>query len=95
MREGNSTPHMRGVMLGENTGYLALTGFDADADGQFGEALSELRGRGDPETTVGRLATGAVAPVAPDQKSTCTLIRAYRAGTMVVGVSHEPPGMNP
>jgi hypothetical protein len=30
-----------------------------------------------------------------DQKSNCTLILAYRAGTMVVGISHEPPGTNP
>ncbi len=30
-----------------------------------------------------------------DQKSNCTLNLAYRAGTMVVGVSHVPPGTNP
>jgi hypothetical protein len=29
------------------------------------------------------------------QKSTCTAIFAYRAGVTVVGVSHDPPGMNP
>lgn len=29
------------------------------------------------------------------QKSTCALILAYRAGTMLVGSSHEPPGTKP